>query len=204
MDQERPNLIEWIVYHYRYFPTDGLIAALAGKTWKHLESFTVQYFSAPDNVWADILSVLPPLKQFRSNSREFKELGSSSLQEHHFVTLRSLHIRDCAFFSSLMTLTVLTECAHLEELRAPYIAIADLRSGKLTGRDCACSGLLYLKVQFFRDMDDAGADELVFKQLCKLEHLRELRIGQGSPEVYPATVREVLKGKGSIQFRLDA
>ncbi|KAF9544919.1 hypothetical protein EC957_011544 [Mortierella hygrophila] len=59
-----------------------------------------------------------------------------------------------------MTLTVLTECVHLEGLRAFHIDVPDFRSEKLTGRDWACSGLRNLKVQIFRDMDDVGADQL--------------------------------------------
>ncbi|KAF8948394.1 hypothetical protein BGZ47_005167 [Haplosporangium gracile] len=200
-----PNLValEWSVYD-QYFPTDDLIAALAEKTWPLLESFAVLHRSGPDDEWADIISVLPPLKQFRSDSYQFKDLCFARLQKHQFATLRSLHVRDCTSFSSLMTLTVLSECVHLEELQAPYIYVADLKSGSLTCSGWVCSGLRYLKLQVFRDIDDTRTDELVFKQLSKLDQLRELHLDQEPLMAYPAAVRDILKQKGAIQLRLGA
>ncbi|KAG0285456.1 hypothetical protein BGZ97_007789 [Linnemannia gamsii] len=200
-----PNLeaLEWRVGHYRYFPIGDLITALAGKAWPRLESFSLLFLPEPDDVWADIINVLPPLKRFQSNNRQFKEQSFARLQETQFETLRCLHVRDCVSFSSPMAFTVLVECVQLEEFHAPYIHAADLRSKDSTGSDWACTGLRFLRLQVFTEKDDTGADELVFKQLSKLSQLKDLRLNKSSTAAYPATTQAVLEQKGMLRLQLD-
>ncbi|KAG0283467.1 hypothetical protein BGZ96_012122 [Linnemannia gamsii] len=201
-----PNLeaLEWNVYHYRYFPKDDLISALAEKAWPRLESFSLLFFPEPDDVWADIIRVLPPLKRFQCNNSQFNNQSFARLQEHHFATLHSLHVRNCGSFSSPMALSVLTNCAHLQEFHAPYIHAVDLRSKNSKGRNWACTGLRCLRLQIFKGKNDTGADKLVFKQLSKLNQLKDLRLHRVTTMVYPKKVQAMLKDAGMLQLRLDA
>ncbi|KAF9083704.1 hypothetical protein BGX29_002956 [Mortierella sp. GBA35] len=78
-----PNLdtLDWETYGDERFVTDSLIRALTDKTWPRLESFSWTGNSVTDDVSADIIRVLPPLKVYRISNRPFGDLSFGRLQE---------------------------------------------------------------------------------------------------------------------------
>ncbi|KAG0281288.1 hypothetical protein BGZ95_005187 [Linnemannia exigua] len=196
--------LTWRVCDSHKFCTDDFITALSEKTWPRLESVKLTGVSEEDDVWSEIIQLLPPLKEYRTNNEKFGEQSFSRLQEHHFGTLRSLNVGGCPLFSSQMALSVLTGCVHLEDFRAPYIYIADLKNGNSTTQDWASVGLKHLKIYIARDPEDPGADELMFKQLSRQTQLRGLHFDQWLTLVLPTKLKESLNKQGAIQLRLDA
>ncbi|KAF9089927.1 hypothetical protein BGX23_006351 [Mortierella sp. AD031] len=198
------NTLDWEIYGYEGFTTDRLIRVFTDKTWPRLESFSWTRGSVSDDVSADILRALPPLKVYRTKNKPFKDLSFSRLQVYHFGTLRSLNIRGCTSFSGQMTLSVLSECVHLEEFQAYYIRAGDLRSKDPNSRNWACTGLKLLRMYIASDPNDPEADELVFEQLSRLHRLEELQTKKINIHNLPMELRNPLEQQRSIQLRLDS
>ncbi|KAF9902839.1 hypothetical protein EC991_004498 [Linnemannia zychae] len=191
------------VYRRHKFPTDVFIEELSKKAWPHLESVRLKNVSESDDVWANIIQLLPPLKVFQIISRLFEEQGLARLQEYHFKTLRNLNVRGCPLFSSRMVLSVLTGCVHLEEFRAPYLYAVDLKSGASSSQDWVCVGLKCLRLHIAGEPNDPESNELVFKQLSRLHQLRQLNLDQLLMFYLPTELIDHLTKKGSLQVRLD-
>ncbi|KAF9120343.1 hypothetical protein BGW39_011490, partial [Mortierella sp. 14UC] len=196
--------LAWHMTRGLQFPTNNFIRELNERRWPRLESVGLTNVTKPDDVWANIIQLLPPLKEFRTNNRLFEEQSFARLQEHHFRTLRSLNVRGCHLFSSRMALSVLTECVHLEDFRAPYLRAADLKNRSSISQDWACVGLKYLKLYIASDPEDPESNELVCKQLSRLQQLKELHFDQWLIFSLPAELKGPLTEQGSLQLRLDA
>ncbi|KAF9906475.1 hypothetical protein EC991_000644 [Linnemannia zychae] len=180
------------------------ISALRRNPWPRLESVTLRCLFGPDNEWANLIQLLPPLKKVRVGSRLIGEQSFARLQENHFKSLRSLDVQGCPLFSSRMVLAVLTECVYLEEFLGSYLLSSDLKNGDSASQDWACVGLKQLKLFIAAEPDDPESSELAFKQLSRLHHLQQLYLDEGLVSLVSEELREELIGKGALQLRLDA